>query len=167
MERQRRSSNVVLIGICLLVALILIGRGGGRLLLILLGVSAIFYVIVIGIRLSRRDRHSSSSPSSEQAAAKTDNAPNILIPVMRRSAKDRHIRQTDRAILALAVQNGGYLTAADVTLRTDQSLDEATASLERIRQNGHATLRIANNGTYVYHFGGILTEEEKRQAERV
>lgn len=169
MERQRGYWNAGLIGVCLLLVLILARRGGGPLLLVLLAIiaAAASYIAVIGIWRSRKDQQHGTSQSDALNAAETSDATYIPVPVPKRSRKGRRIRQTDRAILALAVQSEGYLTAADVALRTDLTLDEASASLERIRHNGHATLRIAGNGTYVYHFGGILTEEEKRQSERV
>lgn len=80
---------------------------------------------------------------------------------------EEKIRQAEKDTIKLAVRRSGYLTAVDLTLYSDMTLKESERMLERLKSQGVCSLRVADNGTFVYEFDSILTYEEKRQSERV
>ncbi|WP_146259662.1 hypothetical protein [Paenibacillus dendritiformis] len=80
---------------------------------------------------------------------------------------EEKIRQAEKDTLKLAARRSGYLTAVDLTLYSDMTLKESERMLERLKSQGVCSLRVADNGTFVYEFDSILTYEEKRQLERV
>lgn len=87
--------------------------------------------------------------------------------------KDKNIaertlyEETERMILKLASQNEGYVTPVDVAVASNLTLEEANNVLDQLKRKGYATLRIADNGSYVYQFDGVLNREQRKQAERI
>ncbi|WP_374016636.1 hypothetical protein ABU162_20600 [Paenibacillus thiaminolyticus] len=77
------------------------------------------------------------------------------------------IRQAEENTIKLAARRSGYLTAVDLTLYSDMTLKESERMLDRLKSQGACSLRVADNGTFVYEFESILSYEEKRQSERV
>ncbi|GIP35040.1 hypothetical protein [Paenibacillus sp. J2TS4] len=75
--------------------------------------------------------------------------------------------QMEKVVLAIAVSQDGLVTPADIALRSDYSLDEAKQYLERLREQGFAQLKIADNGTYVYHLPYVLSYDQKKNAESI
>jgi len=74
--------------------------------------------------------------------------------------------QIEKDILRLAVKKDGYLTATDLALNLDLTLEESTQILNDMRDNNYCVLRVADNGTYVYQFE-FLSDEQKKTSERV
>lgn len=79
----------------------------------------------------------------------------------------QHWEQMKRNILHLAARNHGLITPMDVVLASEMSLDEASRILEQMRMEGYAQLRVADNGSYVYHFDGILSHQQKLDSEQL
>ncbi|MGG4397348.1 hypothetical protein ABEX25_23870 [Paenibacillus thiaminolyticus] len=75
--------------------------------------------------------------------------------------------QKEKEILRLAAVRLGYLTAVDITIETDMDLDESEEMLNWMKSRGLCSLRISDNGTFVYQFESLLSYEEKKQAEKV
>lgn len=80
---------------------------------------------------------------------------------------EEKIRQAEKDTIKLAARRSGYLTAVDLTLYSDMTLKGSKRMLERLKSQGVCSLRVADNGTFVYEFESILTYEEKRQSQRV
>jgi len=78
-----------------------------------------------------------------------------------------HYRQQEKAVLNLASKNGGYLTAIDLSVKLDIPLEESEKLLEHFNEHKYCSLRIADNGTYVYQFESILTDQQKKDSVRV
>ncbi|MCS7463368.1 hypothetical protein N0M98_25005 [Paenibacillus doosanensis] len=83
--------------------------------------------------------------------------------------QQKHIKfeEMERTVLKIAVQNEGYVTAVDIAMTTNLTLDEAGELLDQLKRKGYATLRVAENGSFVYHFDSILNQKQKKEAERV
>ncbi|MEK3721607.1 hypothetical protein [Paenibacillus sp. FSL H8-0034] len=71
-------------------------------------------------------------------------------------------RELEKNLLKLAYTNKGVLTVVDVSLHTDLTLEAAQEALEYMVKHSHANIKIAQNGTVLYQFRGILTEREKK-----
>ncbi|WP_258205291.1 hypothetical protein [Paenibacillus radicibacter] len=89
---------------------------------------------------------------------------------------DKNVKQPDtnevyaareKEIIRIAVNKKGLVTPTDVAMSTELSLEHAKKYLEYLKESGFVRLKIANNGTYVYEFMGILTEDEKKKAEAI
>ncbi|MEQ7051428.1 hypothetical protein ABN764_12320 [Paenibacillaceae sp. P-4] len=80
---------------------------------------------------------------------------------------EEHMKQKEKIALRLAAELGGYITAAEIAVHSEMTLDEAAQILDRLKSQGVCTLRIADNGTYVYQFESLLNDRQKRQSERI
>lgn len=80
--------------------------------------------------------------------------------------QERH-QSNEKLVLRLAAKKEGYLTAAEVALESDFSLEEAEIFLEKLKAKRLCALRISDNGTYVYQFDMFLSPEEKKGSERI
>lgn len=78
------------------------------------------------------------------------------------------IRETaEKIVLTVAARNEGLVTPMEVVLASDMNLEEASEILEQLRSKGYAKLRVAENGSYVYELNGLLTLQQKRDAEKL
>ncbi|TMV52959.1 hypothetical protein FE783_01880 [Paenibacillus mesophilus] len=73
----------------------------------------------------------------------------------------------EKIVLRVAARNQGFVTPMEVVLESNLSLEEAGDILEKLRKKGYASLRVADNGTYVYELNGLLTPQQKRDSERL
>lgn len=89
----------------------------------------------------------------------------------RREEPKRSEQQTresaEKIVLRVAARNQGFVTPMEVVLESNLSLEEAGDILEKLRKKGYASLRVADNGTYVYELNGLLTPQQKRDSERL
>jgi len=74
--------------------------------------------------------------------------------------------RNEKLILRLAAENKGYITAAEVSLNSELSIEEAGKALDELKTKGACILRISDSGTYVYQFE-LLSYREKQEAERI
>jgi len=74
--------------------------------------------------------------------------------------------RNEKLILKLAAANKGYITASEISLNSDLSLDDAAKLLDKLKAKGACILRVSDNGTYVYQFE-LLSFHDKQHAERV
>ncbi|MDF2657905.1 MAG: hypothetical protein K0Q94_696 [Paenibacillus sp.] len=78
------------------------------------------------------------------------------------------IRETaEKIVLQIAARNEGLITPMEVVLASDMNLEEAGEMLEQLRIKGYAKLRVAENGSYVYELHGLLTPQQKKEAEKL
>ncbi|MEF3310816.1 hypothetical protein PV433_18185 [Paenibacillus sp. GYB004] len=78
------------------------------------------------------------------------------------------IRETaEKIVLQIAARNEGLITPMELVLASDMNLEEAGELLEQLRKKGYAKLRVAENGSYVYELNGLLTPQQKREAEKL
>lgn len=78
------------------------------------------------------------------------------------------IRETaEKNVLQIAARNEGLITPMELVLASDMNLEEAGELLEQLRKKGYAKLRVAENGSYVYELNGLLTPQQKREAEKL
>jgi len=81
--------------------------------------------------------------------------------------KQIKFEEMERAVLKLAAQNEGYVTAVDIAMTTNLSLDEARELLDQLHKKSYAALRVAENGSFVYYFDGFLNQKQRKEAEKV
>jgi predicted transcriptional regulator len=68
----------------------------------------------------------------------------------------REKKTVERAILQLAKQNRGIVTASELALEAGIPLDEAKKTLDTLVTKGFAELRVRRNGTLVYTFPELM-----------
>lgn len=99
-----------------------------------------------------------------------------LIWYNRKSQHKKHVLQqnetymresAEKIILRIAARNQGFVTPMEVVLESDMTLEQAGDILNQLHKKGYATLRVADNGSYVYQLNGLLTPQQKRDSEQV
>lgn len=121
--------------------------------LILLGLFARYFWILLPVGIAAgfllyRDRQRKQQRHQQQA--------------------EQHVRETaEKIVIRVAAQNQGLVTPMEVALASNLSLEEARDILEQLRKNGHAKLRVADSGSYVYQLDGLLTTQQKKESERL
>ncbi|GIP34528.1 hypothetical protein [Paenibacillus sp. J2TS4] len=70
----------------------------------------------------------------------------------------------EAAVLKLALELGGSMTVADLAMNTSMSLSQARKTLEIFVSSRIATLKITENGTFVYEFE-VAGQKEKNDAK--
>jgi len=72
----------------------------------------------------------------------------------------REKEPVERVILKLAKENNGVLTASDLALAANISLDEAKKDLDAMVSKGFAELRVRQSGTLVYTIPDLMNSDE-------
>ncbi|WP_289140611.1 hypothetical protein [uncultured Brevibacillus sp.] len=88
-----------------------------------------------------------------------------LLFTARKNSKLRRLDALENLVLQIASRYGGNLTAAELAMNSKLSITQANEVLERFAKQNVAYLKISNNGTYVYQFEGIVSQQDKDQAE--
>lgn len=83
-----------------------------------------------------------------------------------RAAQEQQ-NHNEKLILQLAADNNGYITAAEISLDSELSLDEASKLLDILKSKGACILRVSDNGTYVYQFDSLISHHDKLESERI
>ena len=66
----------------------------------------------------------------------------------------------ERAVLRIAKENKGIITASEVALAADISIDEARKTLDALVSKGYAELRVRQSGTLVYTIPDLMDNDE-------
>ena len=74
--------------------------------------------------------------------------------------KGRGKENTERVILELAKENKGILSASEVALGADITIEEAKKHLEALVSKGFAELRVRKSGTLVYVIPDMADKDE-------
>jgi len=88
-----------------------------------------------------------------------------LLFTARKNSKLRRLDALENLVLQIASRYGGNLTAPELAMNSKLSITQANEVLERFAKQNVAYLKISNNGTYVYQFEGIVSQQDKDQAE--
>jgi len=88
-----------------------------------------------------------------------------LLFAARKNSKLRRLEALENVVLQVASHYGGNLTASELAMNSKLSLTQAKEVLEYFTKQNIAYLKISNNGTYVYQFEGIISQQDKDQAE--
>ena len=72
----------------------------------------------------------------------------------------REKEPVERAILRLAKKNKGILTASELALAADITIDEAKRDLDAMVNKGFAELRVRQSGTLVYTIPELMDGDE-------
>lgn len=83
------------------------------------------------------------------------------------SLEKESVSKKEKSILRVAAIQRGYVTAVDITIATELTLDEAKEILDLMKSRGLCSLRVADNGSYVYQFESLISYEEKKNSERI
>ncbi|CAM3348256.1 MULTISPECIES: hypothetical protein [Brevibacillus] len=88
-----------------------------------------------------------------------------LLFAAKNNSKLRKLDALENLVLQIASRNGGNLTASELAMNSKLSITQANEVLGHFTKQNVAYLKIANNGTYVYQFEGIISQQDKDQAE--
>lgn len=88
-----------------------------------------------------------------------------LLFAARKNTRLRRLDAMENLVLQIASRYGGKLTATELAMNSKLSITQANEVLEGFTKQNAAYLTITNNGTYVYQFEGIISQQEKDQAE--
>lgn len=88
-----------------------------------------------------------------------------LLFVARKTSKLRRLDALENLVLQVASHYGGNVTASELAMRSKLSIRQATAVLDYFTKQNVAYLKISDNGTYVYQFEGIISQQDKDRAE--
>jgi len=66
----------------------------------------------------------------------------------------------EQVILKIAKANKGIITASDVALASNQSIEEAKKALDAMVSKGHAELRVRQSGALVYAIPDLMDSNE-------
>ncbi|MFM1653401.1 phage holin family protein [Brevibacillus sp. B_LB10_24] len=83
----------------------------------------------------------------------------------RKRTKRRKADELENQILQLAQQLGGSLTTAELAMHTSFSFSEAQRILDAYVKMKIAFIKISDNGTMIYEFEGLISQEEKQRAQ--
>ncbi|TAE21673.1 MAG: hypothetical protein EAZ92_16675 [Candidatus Kapaibacterium sp.] len=90
-----------------------------------------------------------------------------LILQARKKAARFAYEQHERSILQLAQAHTAKLTATEVGIAMNITVEEANEILQSMTIKGLAQLEISDSGIPVYHFHTLISSGEKRDAEDV
>jgi cytochrome c biogenesis factor len=82
-------------------------------------------------------------------------------------SKQRKADQQENQILKLAAQYGGRITATEIAMNTSLSIEKAKNILDAFVHRKIALLKLSDNGTYVYEFIELLSQEDKRTSKGI
>lgn len=88
-----------------------------------------------------------------------------LLFAARKNTRLRRLDAMENLVLQIAARYGGKLTATELAMNSKLSITQANEVLEGFTKQNAAYLSITNNGTYVYQFEGIISQQDKDQAE--
>ncbi|MFC4402254.1 hypothetical protein [Gracilibacillus xinjiangensis] len=86
---------------------------------------------------------------------------------MGNSSKRLTKEQMENNVLKLAEKRNGSLTAVELAMDTDLSLEEAKAKLDDWANKGFVTIKVSESGAIIYFFNGIISSEERKMAKGV
>ncbi|KAB8137753.1 hypothetical protein F9U64_08070 [Gracilibacillus oryzae] len=75
--------------------------------------------------------------------------------------------ELENVILKVAEKRNGSLTAVELAMDTTLSVTEAQNKLDDWANRGIITIKVTEGGAIVYHFAGVITNEERQTAKRV
>lgn len=88
-----------------------------------------------------------------------------LLFAARKNTRLRRGDALENLVLQIAARYGGKLTATELAMNSKLSITQANEVLEGFTKQNAAYLTITNNGTYVYQFEGMISQQDKDQAE--
>jgi TM2 domain-containing membrane protein YozV/predicted transcriptional regulator len=109
-----------------------------------------------GFRNYRRSRHSGRAGSGRQDSERenwryVDDGESRVV---------REKESVERAILRLAKENKGILTAGELALRVNIPLEEAKKALDTLVNKGFAELRVRRSGSLVYVLREFMDQDD-------
>jgi hypothetical protein len=98
--------------------------------------------------------------------------PSIILGIyfiLRTKKRDnkRYRDELEDKILKLAHENQGKLTVAELAMHTSLTSEEAKEFLDQLCIKNYAELFISESGVIVYKFKMIISDREKKNAERL
>jgi type VI protein secretion system component VasK len=140
-------------------------------LLFLLGIvfALIALLFVVGAFATFEDEHSFQT-SDAILLVVTIVILGLAVWICIRSIQKSKLRKGDQQenqILKLTAQYGGRITATEIAMNTTLSIEKAKSILDAFVDRKIAILKLSDNGTYVYEFFELLSQEEKRIAKGI
>lgn len=88
-----------------------------------------------------------------------------MILKARKGKKKAVQEKQERRILRLITQKGGRVTPFEIASETSLTIEEAQDALDRMCENGFGQLQVADTGSTIYVFYGIMSDHEKKSAK--
>jgi len=80
-------------------------------------------------------------------------------PAAKKISERERAVENERSVLGLARQRGGRLTPALVALDCPMGIEEAESVLDGLVKNGHASMRVRDDGRIEYEFSEFLPRD--------
>ena len=79
----------------------------------------------------------------------------VLLSTALRARRHQREEAIEAEVLRVALSRDGRITAAEVAMATELSLEEAQGYLERLARNGTISVEVGANGMLIYSFGAM------------
>ncbi|MDM8515145.1 hypothetical protein QUF76_03010 [Desulfobacterales bacterium HSG16] len=90
----------------------------------------------------------------------------IRMVLKARAGKKKAVQEKkERRILRLITQKGGRVTPFEIASETSLTIEEAKNTLDNMCENGFGQLQVADTGSTIYVFYGIMSDHEKKSAK--
>ena len=83
----------------------------------------------------------------------------LLEEKSREKIKESKERKVEKAILAFAKQNKGFVSVSNAALEADITMEEARKLLDELVKNGFAQMEVKPSGTLMYTFQDFLEDD--------
>lgn len=123
-----------------------------------------FVTIVSGNFLDMEGRVVRNAPATESAPASPPPRPQSQPQQPTQSSDASRLQQR---ILMCAKRDGGAVVPATVAMRTGFDIDVVKEHLESLIDKGHAELQPSKDGTILYVFPDMLTDERRNELELI
>ncbi|MDR0551226.1 MAG: TM2 domain-containing protein [Spirochaetaceae bacterium] len=133
----------------------------------LFGIGSIYDLITLGSQVDNANMRAALFNGSAASAAAAYGAGFAGGTRFVRDGSSRIVRDketAERAVLRLAKANNGIITAADLSLETGITMDEAKKKLEELAAKGHIDMRVKSNGALVFTVNEFLQDESGFEA---
>jgi len=87
----------------------------------------------------------------------------LLVSAQQKTKKEKAI-EIQKTVLALAAQQNGFVSPAEVAMKASISLEKAQEFLENLQTKGFFELRITQKGDVLYRLSGFSDQEEKNNS---
>jgi hypothetical protein len=81
----------------------------------------------------------------------------VQAPKEKRLSDAQRGADNERAVLRIAQSRAGLVSASQVALETQLSLEEASTLLDSLAKRGHASMEVMDDGRIVYRFPDLIS----------
>lgn len=75
--------------------------------------------------------------------------------------------ELENIIFKIANAHKGMITGTELAKDSNLTFEESTDALEKLHRQGICEKKVTDNNVYIYNFTGIITDEEKNNADKI